>query len=336
MLAIVKLVWLVAAILLGLFCLLTAILLYPDEDDKIQSKLEEVWVRVDDFRKLALTRHAAFLTGIARLETRLFERIFGYELISPQALGMSFCCSFAPIALLCFLGAIADGTGRRIVFTLALFLCCVASGVFSFFLRERRLRLTLSLTVLFSLVIFLLAAFVNSERGYADPTSAPEWAAAALVVAVIGSFAFDIGFIVATRKLLRWAGDMESSARVILIVFINFLLAVGFIGIGPILIKVTGGDFDINSHTLFSVGVPLFISYSNLSDVMISLLFGLLVIMLLIHRAVWPLLNRTIFRFQAIGPKGRRVLLASIGLGLFSCSGIPIPETIKAVIEGLF
>jgi hypothetical protein len=47
--------------LLGLFCVLTAVVLNPDEEGKIQSKLEDFWIRVDDFQNLALTRHVAFM-----------------------------------------------------------------------------------------------------------------------------------------------------------------------------------------------------------------------------------------------------------------------------------
>jgi hypothetical protein len=71
--------------LLGVFCVLTAIVLYPDEEGKIQSKFEDFWVRVDDFKNLALTRHAAFMIQVAQLETRFLDRVFGHELISGQA-----------------------------------------------------------------------------------------------------------------------------------------------------------------------------------------------------------------------------------------------------------
>jgi hypothetical protein len=37
-------------VLIGLFCLVTAILLYPNQEGKIQSKLEDFWIRLDDYR----------------------------------------------------------------------------------------------------------------------------------------------------------------------------------------------------------------------------------------------------------------------------------------------
>ncbi len=43
-------------VLLGLFCVLTAIVLYPGEEEKIQSRFEDFWIRVDDYQKLALSK----------------------------------------------------------------------------------------------------------------------------------------------------------------------------------------------------------------------------------------------------------------------------------------
>ncbi len=57
-------------VLLGLFCVLTAILLYPTEDGKIQSRLEGFWVRVDDYEHLncvfAMHVHLVFVTKYRR------------------------------------------------------------------------------------------------------------------------------------------------------------------------------------------------------------------------------------------------------------------------------
>jgi hypothetical protein len=83
--------------LLGLFCVVSAIVLYPDEEGKIQSKFEDFWVRVNDFQNLALTRHAAFMTQVAKLEARLLDRIFGSQLISLQFVFVSTCFSLASV-----------------------------------------------------------------------------------------------------------------------------------------------------------------------------------------------------------------------------------------------
>jgi len=37
---------------------------------------EDFWIKVDDYRQLALSRHAAFMQQVARLETYCLDRVF--------------------------------------------------------------------------------------------------------------------------------------------------------------------------------------------------------------------------------------------------------------------
>ena len=148
------------AFIMGLFCVLTAILLYPNEEGMIQSTLEDVWLRVDDYQKLALTRHAAFMTGIAKLETEFFNRMFGHRLLSVQALGMSFCFSFTPLTILASLSAYLDGaqfaiwtskTAGLVLYSLGFLFCCLASGAVSLRWRKNPARLLRGLLIVFIL-----------------------------------------------------------------------------------------------------------------------------------------------------------------------------------------
>ena len=85
--------------LFGMFCVLTAIVLYPGEEGKIQSKFEDFWIRVDDYKNLALSRHAAFVTGVAKLETKLLDRVFGHSLFSGRAMAVSVLLSLDSLGL---------------------------------------------------------------------------------------------------------------------------------------------------------------------------------------------------------------------------------------------
>jgi hypothetical protein len=83
--------------LLGLFCVLSAIVLYPDEEGKIQSTLEEFWVRVDDYLRLSLSRHTVFFQQVAKLESSWLDRLFGQRLFSVHSVAASACLSVASI-----------------------------------------------------------------------------------------------------------------------------------------------------------------------------------------------------------------------------------------------
>jgi hypothetical protein len=67
------------------------------------------------------------------------------------------------------------------------------------------------------------------------------------------------------------------------------------------------------------------------------LLFSLaLAIMLMVHRAVWPQLTRTLFRITDIGTKGRRAILTAVGMALLSASIFheKIPDLLKELVKG--
>ncbi len=69
----------------------------------------------------------------------------------------------------------------------------------------------------------------------------------------------------------------------------------------------------------------------------LAFLFEGLVLLLLIHGALWPLLTRTLFRMADIGTKGRRAILTAVGLALLSASvfGGKFPELIKDLLKSL-
>ncbi len=54
------------------------------------------------------------------------------------------------------------------------------------------------------------------------------------------------------------------------------------------------------------------------------------------HRVLWPLLSRPLFRMQDIGTKGRRAILTAVGLSLLTGSffGGKVPEWLKEILKG--
>jgi hypothetical protein len=83
----------------GLLSLYAAAFLYEDEYGRIQSKLEEWWIRLSDKQSLAISRHAAFMREVARFETKLLDGLFGEKLLSLRAIGVSQCLSVASMGL---------------------------------------------------------------------------------------------------------------------------------------------------------------------------------------------------------------------------------------------
>jgi hypothetical protein len=179
--------------LLGFFCVVSAIVLYPDEEGKIQSRFEDFWVRVDDFQNLALTRHAAFMTQVARLETRFLDRVFGRKLFSAQAIIVSCCCSLALISLFNIRHGPFDITWWKVVFVTSM-----ATGVACIAIRDSPgIQLAVAMLALAILVIdFSIVPFQS--------VSNQKHLVFILVLILIGGFVCDVLFIAMTRRLVRW------------------------------------------------------------------------------------------------------------------------------------
>jgi len=316
--------------LLGVFCVLSAIVLYPDEEGKIQSKFEDFWIRVDDFQNLALSRHAAFMTQVAKVETRLLDRVFGQKLVSGQSLGISFSFSLGTLSTVgIFLVRYGDQDRPLpelyvlfVLFLVSSFFIGWASISFRTHLIARRIILAISFI---ALVASIAISGPKSLEG-------KENLIMLIVIVPIGGFAFDALFIVLTRRLLRWAEKMISFSAVLSVVTLNLLLAL--LLISPLLLPPVSslGSVVLSQASLMGDCIAL----TNLFDAALALVFVLLSGILLIHRAVWPLLTRTLFRMADIGTKGRRAILSTVGFALIA-AGISgkVPELMQKLIDKL-
>jgi hypothetical protein len=331
--------------LLGVFCIVTATLLYPKEDGTIQSKLEDFWVRVDDYQKLALSRAAAFMTQVARFESRFLDRVFGHKLISPQALAVSFCCcyltwtlsgaysffhTFVPTYLLNDPGLRSLIERQHLISYLKIVLPSLAAGLAILFMHKRQ-RLRWGIVIVS--IAFVLITDFDEFSVYSDSLGKVKWGAE-LFAEYFGGFVCDVAFIALTRQLLRWAGQMTSASKVLAAVVFNLLVAL-FLVIPLFVITLPNILADNESTTTETLIIVRAIAITNTFDAAIALLFVSLALMFLIHRLVWPLLNRTLFRMTDIGTKGRRAILTAIGVALLSASvfGGKFPELLKDFVK---
>jgi hypothetical protein len=322
-------------VLLGVFCVLSAIVLYPGEEGKIQSKFEDFWIRVDDFKNSALTRHAAFMTQVAKLETQFLNRLFGHNLVSSQSIGVSFSLSLLTFSILGFAtlryaSKVEHVRSMFLKFYLSLLLVSLLVGVTSAVVRKgQNARRMLVASAIILVPVFIWRFNPNSDPARADVS-------ANILYLAVGGFACDVAFIALTRRFVLWAGEMTSTLRVMGAIVLDVFLSLALMA--PFLLSL----INALSHRYFSVlltrwfGVLDAIALTNVFDVALALVFVLLAAVLLVHRAVWPLLTRTLFRMADIGTKGRRAILTTAGLALIA-AGVTgkVPELLQKLIEKL-
>ena len=70
----------ILAVISGIILIYAAFFLYEDEQGKIQNFLEDLWIRIDDRRNTALSKHATFMQVVAKYISTIFDRVFGDRL----------------------------------------------------------------------------------------------------------------------------------------------------------------------------------------------------------------------------------------------------------------
>src|ERR1700722_138640 len=316
--------------LLGLFCVLTAIVLYPNEEGKIQSKFEDFWVKADDYQRLALSRHAAFMTQVAELESAFLDRVFGPKLFSVRSIVVS--CWSSTVSFVLAGSVLRSVTHMAIAFPnpflVGLLIGLSLASTACIFLPNHRLARNICLFIAAAFIEYVGVWFVRLT----PKTGLETWIITYLAL-FIGGFCCDVMFIAATRRLVPWAGEMTRSLTIVGILTCNLLLAVALVAPGLAWQLASIASLFVGSRWWFVIVVTMTVGLSNLFDFLFASLFAVLAAVLLIHRALWPLLTRTLFRMQGIGTKGRRAILVLIGFTLMGASRTKFPELSKKLAQ---
>ena len=245
--------------LLGLFCALTAIVLYPNEEGKIQSKFEDFWVRAHDYQRLALSRHAAFMTQVAKLESAFLDRVFGPKLFSVQSIIVS--CWSSVISFVLAGSLLRTLTQVSVLFP-NLFLAgllislSLASIAYIFPPNHRHAR-DACLYFAVAIIVYTGYWFVRLTPKYGLET----WSIMYFMLFVGGSCC-DVIFIVATRRVVRWVGEMKRSPTIVGALALNLLLAIALIapgvaGAAPLFIVFSAHGGGLESLLRWQSGCPI-------------------------------------------------------------------------------
>jgi hypothetical protein len=81
----------------GALLLYVAFFLYEDEEARMQNRLEEIWVRIDDLQGSAMSKELAFLQGVTRTTSAILDRLLGHRFLSLQSIAVSMAFSLASV-----------------------------------------------------------------------------------------------------------------------------------------------------------------------------------------------------------------------------------------------
>ncbi len=280
----------------------------------------EVWsIKIREKRNNSLSASASFVRGIAELTRRALDKIFGTKIISFQMLGVSF---YLSLASLYFFSLFAyENNTLHFHFT---------SGTILGILWYVALALVPALAPARWIVTLWYACFVVGliwllDFGYfAYKTGRGRFILGAALLSALAfgvSFACDVLYIALMRWLLRRTSAASTNTQAyhglvaaivcIIMTFVLFFVPV-FLGIAVISRAHAGGR-----DALGLTGITIIFScVFNTLNLLTTLLGFVLALAVLLHRMLWPLLQRPLYALQRYGVIRNKKLLWGLGISL--------------------
>jgi hypothetical protein len=339
----------------SIICVL--VFLYEGEEKKIQSRLEDSWIKIDDLKKKAIKRHTAFIQTVATQAGSLLDRLFGKKLLSLQLVGVTLCYSLASLFLVkLWLQDVLGDLNLPLVWSLFLFY--LIAGTLPLFFRSCRWLLSWLGIIILSLPVIMLTIqyFVWDNQSASGQFSLPLGVGFLLynvagfylggaVAILAGSLC-----IVLTRSALRWSTETKSFLKMVSVLVLNFLLMVGLFLLPlhyegmlfqHILAYQLNPDNQLSGVTNWGLSMLMW-AYdlavsANLYTSLIAATWIVLIIMMWLHRWFWPAFGRLAYalqRWELLNGKKRKFLLGVGVLLIGDCIG-HAPEWLKP-LEALF
>jgi hypothetical protein len=331
-------VWKLLSFCVGLCLVYLGAFIYESEQKKLQNRLEDWWLRIDDLNTAGLKRRAAFMVVIAQITTSGFDAMFGPRLMSLSCLGTSMaytlgylCLLFAALrfAGLAHAPGPAPSVGVQALWGLVFLLLASVRPLVP---RLARFQFWWTM-VAFGLVIAIYGPNLRWASGMSPEspgsfTEAPPVARWIIYGGGIGlTMMAAITFIALTRWLVRWSAASASFMRIVTLLLANLSLALGIVIVPGILLAATLKP---------SSPWPLMWALVLLGNTLIALVamaFFLLAVLMLIHQLFWPLLARPLYLIANERLLMHRTALVSVGLTLMGTAVPGIPAFLKEIVS---
>lgn len=322
---------------LGLAAYYSAFFVYEDKERQLQNRIEQLWVAVNDRKKVTGSLASALFNKVAAVVQRAFDRVFGRNLFSLQLVGVSTCYSFA---VLCFvtpalwwiliqigeLPTFSDPQERQEFVWVAKVL--IISGLVFAALGTLPALKRASATIFPSLIPL---TFFLSGMAIAAFQSQIRAKHAAFLSALLLSLLSNVVLLGIVRLTLRRLAKDSRTSRLLLAILIQIAI-IFFLVYAPFGwaqgIREEYGE-GVVAQTFGAVGAL------NIFTGLASSLFLLTLLFVLLHRALWPMLDKAIYPLAARAVIRNHTLMASIGTGCMVFAFPAMTSTVKSVLEWL-
>lgn len=336
----------------GAFLIIARLFIFERTQGAIQSKIEDLWVRIDDYEQLALFKHTGFMQTVARLLTKALDRLFGVRLISLRSLTISICYGFATffIAVLILLRYSTGAWDGDVSFFVFVYLLSGSIPLGLSFISDEQDRRVWFAVWLTSCVAAALHNIIKPfydivQTIYDSPVRYLTWFIVGIGASIVFALLLYTAFLVLMRLSLRTIATSTSWMKTSLVSLLNIAPIFTFYALLKLLTYRFNNSVYLNSprEVMGEEGLKaLWASWSARVDMLVflllmmvflfdivflftALLFGTLSLLLLLHRLLWPVLSRLVYATQrfAVIRRGNVLfylgaLLIALGLGGFS------------------
>jgi len=314
------------AVCVGVSVMVLASLLRENEEGSLQNRIEELWIRLDDWRGATEKWHRRLLGASAALVERLATRAFGSKLLSFRAVSVSACLALtSPLLLMSVLGPPSTflvSTGVAMLVTafvpilwpwasrITAAAAILGVGLFGFiFRRDLDLFVIIFGALVLSLVCGSSTLAVTRYLLRRLEASPSPW--------LVG-----IGIVMATLGLI---GMIVVPLRVASLVM-------------PIAPDMTAIGHFRQPNRWASGGCVIFsllIAAMNVASVLLLVLFAAACSMFLLHRLAWPAIERPVYAIARHGVFQYRKSVFALGLLITSTAAPRFGELVGRVVRAL-
>lgn len=264
-------------------------------------------------RDAELSRAAGFMQGVARLTNRAFDNILGKKLWSLQAVGVSMWFSLASMWLTALLVShihrIAPHPAPSSLHLAFNIIACIGAGMLPTLIGRVWAFVAWAvplLTLLFWVSGFGL--FAIHKYGYLPVLHA----LATVLLLLFLSFGCDVLYISVTRWMLRKMLRIRQVHELVALIVLDVVLALVLVG-GPVELAVAMMKSPVMIETTVAGVVVLMF---NFGDFIACSVFFIVMLTVLLHRLMWPILERPIYALHRYGVIRNKKLLWGVGSAL--------------------
>jgi hypothetical protein len=290
--------------LIGALLVYAGLFLYEDDQKRLQNRLEELWIHIDDMSRDAESTFAGFTMEVSRIAEQVFARVFGGRVMSWRAVAISSCFAIASLDL--SLMSSSDGQGRRAEVEVAT-LCIVLGAMPALINRGWATAIAIGAWI-FMVSQIPLYAFANFHK---DAVDVETRVVAALSITIAPPL-MDLMWIYGCRVLLKSAASARAASAIVIWNLTTLMCC---------LLPQTR---QYNMHEL-TTPIWLAVLISTFARTRWFLALGASVLLSLaavaiLHLYTWPVLARLVYPLQRFDLFSRPKTLIGIGVALFALS----------------